>query len=1245
MALVLFALVTSAHAQNVLEDAEDGLTTGWRIYDSTPAGASISNIADGESRAISFTTDGTANGFRFGGTSSSNGGLDIRDSTRISWRMRSAEDYVVYIALETDLGLRYLTYTNSDKLSPAGSSTYINIGLGADSSNDSWVTITRNLKTDLQAAQPANNIIAVHGVLIRGTLLIDDIQTLVDDGSSEADNSGNDNAEDNADERLLEDAEDGLATRWRIYDPTPVGASISNVIDGDSRVISFTSDGTANGFRLGGTRSDNGGLNIQDSTRISWRMRAAESYTVYIALETNLGLRYLTYTDSNNLSPAGSSTYINIGLGAATSNNSWVTITRNLETDLQAAQANNDIIAIHGVLIRGPISVDDIKTLSDNADPDDNNADTEPNQAPAANAGADQRITLGASLTLDGSQSSDSDGNVVLYQWHNADGSLINSGNSATAAWTPSVAGSFSVTLTVTDNQGATDTDTSVIIVDAPVDADAGNGNNNDGNTNENASDRLLEDAEDGLASRWRIYDRTPAGASINNVIDNGTRVISFTSDGIANGFRLGGTRSDNGGLNIQDATHISWRMRAAESYVVYIALETDLGLRYLTYTNSNNLSPAGSSTYINIGLGAATSNDSWVTITRKLETDLHAAQPDNDIIAIHGVLVRGPISIDDIRTLILDETETETETDSGADTEDQPSSPDLSEYELAFADEFNGNSLDSSKWNTGLIWGPYLPINNEEQLYVDTLGINQGSSHSPFSFNGETITITATPTSAALQPPPRPAENDPIWNEYNEYRYNGPTANGPGYDPEDVNYLSGIITSYDTFRMTHGYVEARVKLPPGPGLWPAFWLLNTHYVEDSPEIDVMEFLGQTTDRVYHTYHYFDVEDNYARRSTPSYTSLAEDWGISDWTEDFHTYGVAWSPREIVWYVDGIETRRITDQDTINGEPTRISRQSMYLIANLAVGGNWPGSPDANTPLPAAYEIDYIRAYKKKLSDPIDLAADYQLMFNDEFNGSTLDTDKWNTSFLWGPYLTINSEEQYYVDANGIDSDLSYSPFSVSDGVLSITADLSDNSADDVPPATLPDVNDPLWQQHPEFRQGPYDGPPEYTSGIITSYDSFKFVHGYAEIRAKVPEGDGLWPAFWLLNAYYVGNLPEIDIMEILGENTNRLYHSYHRSNDIGEQQSTQFITDSGQPFSDGFHTYGVRWQPGRIDWYVDGQPVHAVEDDTIAYQIMYVIANLAVGGNFNQAEVDPSVLPARLDIDYIRVYQENDTP
>jgi len=1016
---------------------------------------------------------------------------------------------------------------------------------------------------------------------------------------------------------LLEDAEDGLTTGWNIYDSTPPGATITNVSDGGSRVISFNGGGTANGYYIGGTNSSNG-FNIQNANSISWRMRTAESYVVYIAVESTSGLRYLTYSDSNNLTPSGSSTYINVGLGNSTVNDSWTTITRDLLSDLQTAQPGNDLIAINGVLIRGSISIDDIMTLGDqgSGNPDD------PNQLPIANAGNDQTVALGNTVTLTGSNSTDSDGTLTLYEWREANGDLINAASTAdpNVQWQPSATGTFTLTLTVTDNDGDTGSDTTTITVTDPGDPAA--------------TTTLLEDAEDGLTTGWSVYDSTPAGATIGNTSDNGSRVITFGGSGTSNGYVLGGTNTTNG-FNIQNATTMSWRMRAAESYVVYIAVDTTDGFRYLTYTASNNLTPTGSSTYINIGLGDDTINDSWITITRNLVNDLQAAQAGNDIIAINGILIRGSISIDDIRTL----------GDQDPGVGDPPSQPNLEQYELAFFDEFNDASLDPSKWQTGLIWGPYLPINNEEQLYVDTLGLNQDSSHNPFEFNGDSLTIKATATSGSVQPPARPSQDDPAWDLYPEYRYNGPSEDGPGYQAEDVNYLSGIITSYDSFKMTHGYVEARVKLPAGQGLWPAFWLLNTHYVEDSPEIDVMEFLGQTTDRVYHTYHYFDTADNWAKRSTPSYTSMAEEWGITDWTAGFHTFGMSWSPREIVWYVDGIETRRISDQDTINGHDVRISSQSMYLIANLAVGGNWPGAPDASTTFPAEFEIDYIRAYKKKLADPLDLAADYQLMFNDEFNGSTLDTDKWNTRYLWGPYLTINSEEQYYVDSNGIDSDLSYSPFTLNDGVLSITADLSENSGSDVPPQTLPPVNDPLWQQNPEFRQGPYDGPPEYTSGIITSYDSFKFAHGYAEIRAKVPEGDGLWPAFWLLNAYYVGTLPEIDVMEILGEDTNQLYHTYHRSDTNGEQLSTQFITNTGQPFSDGFHTYGVRWQAGRIDWYVDGTLVHTLEDDSVSYQIMYVIANLAVGGNFNSVAVDPAAVPASLDIDYIRVYQEKDTP
>jgi len=460
---------------------------------------------------------------------------------------------------------------------------------------------------------------------------------------------------------------------------------------------------------------------------------------------------------------------------------------------------------------------------------------------------------------------------------------------------------------------------------------------------------------------------------------------------------------------------------------------------------------------------------------------------------------------------------------------------PAMNDYELVFADEFNAGSLDASKWNTGMLWGPYLTINSEQQLYVDSLGINQNFQHSPFSFSADTLTISATPTSPQLQPPARPAEDAPVWDNYVEYQYNGPNGNNPGYRPEDIDYLSGIITSYDSFKMTHGYVEARVKLPAGKGLWPAFWLLNTHYVEDAPEIDVMEFLGDGTDTIYHTYHYFDITDGWQKISTPSFETLGPNW-----TNSFHTFGLAWSPNQIVWYVDGVETRRITDNDY------KIASQAMYLIANLAVGGNWPGAPDANTVFPAHYEIDYIRAYKRKLSPTLDLANDYQLMFNDEFNGTTLDSSKWNTAFLWGPYLSINNEEQYYVDSNDTDQDKSYSPFTVNNGVLTITAQR------DVPPASLPGPNDQIWLDNPQFQRGPYPGAPAYTSGMITSYDAFKFVNGYAEIRAKVPDGDGLWPAFWLLNAYYVGTLPEIDIMEIVGENPQTAYHTFHRSNTNG---------------------------------------------------------------------------------------------
>jgi len=194
----------------------------------------------------------------------------------------------------------------------------------------------------------------------------------------------------------------------------------------------------------------------------------------------------------------------------------------------------------------------------------------------------------------------------------------------------------------------------------------------------------------------------------------------------------------------------------------------------------------------------------------------------------------------------------------------------------------------------------------------------------------------------------------------------------------------------------------------------------------------------------------------------------------------------------------------------------------------------------------------------------------------------------------------------------------------------------------------LPGINDPIWTNYPTFQRDTNYTPGGYTSGIITSYDAFKFANGYAEIRAKIPKGAGTWPAFWLLNAYYVGPQPEIDVLEVRGELPNQIVHTYHRRNSDGIMFQTDFLTDNGE-FPDGysadFHVYGVRWERGKITWYVDGEPVHSYSGDDVAYQIMYVLLNLAVGGDFHFSATDPSAFPAEFVIDYVRVWQEKELP
>ncbi len=270
-----------------------------------------------------------------------------------------------------------------------------------------------------------------------------------------------------------------------------------------------------------------------------------------------------------------------------------------------------------------------------------------------------------------------------------------------------------------------------------------------------------------------------------------------------------------------------------------------------------------------------------------------------------------------------------------------------------------------------------------------------------------------------------------------------------------------------------------------------------------------------------------------------------------------------------------------------------------YIATGLTVSASTLGKTDPNRPRP---------------ND--ELLEDYELVFADEFNGSSLDTSKWNTAFLWGTDLIINSEEQYYVDIAN-DPDFGFNPFTFADGHMTINT-----------------IKTP-----PELASKSLGQP--YLSGIITSYDAFKFTYGYAEIRAKMTHGRGYWPAFWLLNAYYGGDDPEIDIMEFIGDNQDVVYHTFHYHDEQGKLRSTQSQPTPGIDYTTDFHTFSVEWAPGSIIYFVDGIEVHRITDPKVPMEQMYLLANTAVGGWWAGSPDETTPFPGKYVIDYIRVFQK----
>ena len=164
----------------------------------------------------------------------------------------------------------------------------------------------------------------------------------------------------------------------------------------------------------------------------------------------------------------------------------------------------------------------------------------------------------------------------------------------------------------------------------------------------------------------------------------------------------------------------------------------------------------------------------------------------------------------------------------------------------------------------------------------------------------------------------------------------------------------------------TYGRIEARIQIPRGQGIWPAFWMMGTNI--DSAgwpgcgEIDIMENIGKEPGIVHGTVH------------GPGYSGehgIGGPFKLSGDTllaNDFHVYGIEWTTNRIDWYIDGQTYFSITPARLPPGAPWAFD-QPKFVILNLAVGGGWPGYPDATTIFPQRMLVDYVRVYQK-LSPP-----------------------------------------------------------------------------------------------------------------------------------------------------------------------------------------------------------------------------------------------------------------------------------
>ncbi|MDG0968316.1 MAG: family 16 glycosylhydrolase [Porticoccaceae bacterium] len=422
-------------------------------------------------------------------------------------------------------------------------------------------------------------------------------------------------------------------------------------------------------------------------------------------------------------------------------------------------------------------------------------------------------------------------------------------------------------------------------------------------------------------------------------------------------------------------------------------------------------------------------------------------------------------------------------------------------------------------------------------------------------------------------------------------------------------NYTSARMKTQGKQNFKYGRVDIRARMPEGQGMWPALWMLGKNIDEVSwpscGEIDIMEMVGGGNgrdNRVHGTAHWNNggLQQNIGYNPV-SYGGNKLLSGSETLATNFHVFSIIWDDDSITWYIDDVQYHVMAIDSSAS---LAAFQKEFFLIFNIAVGGDWPQSPDASTVFPQRMVVDYVRIFQESTAKPVN-------------------SSKWfHQTQLPNGNSWYNGEQQHYT--NRIENT------SVENGVLTIKAK--------------------------KERYEDQGVTKEYTSARLNS--KFAFTYGRIEVKAKIPEGQGTWPAIWMLSkdidepgGYFAQEFGttawpdggEIDILEHWGNNPNYAQSAIHTRSSFGGT-----VNHGGQSvatMTSDFHVYSLDWSADKMIFAVDDIEHYTYQpeiknDQTWPFDNdQYLLLNFAI-----ESSIDPDFTEGNLEIDFVRVYDQSNT-